>query len=217
MIVYYLNSPTKISPCRGLVWVLFTALSPAPETVSGATHTPNTLMPQVCCAPRYSPAHRDGLLQVSSLEGVYLRPPTPDPVGSTHGPPLPSFLGFTASQMGDTHVSHVYLQTFRTCLMCPFIIPVPSSTISEPTCPGRHTCCLIHTFNTHSFSACCVPGAIPGNGNTAVTNTDKIPALEELTSWLGKWTVDRSEGGKCLGENSSREGGGNPGLGRHFK
>lgn len=227
MIVYDLNSPTKISPCRGLVWVLFTALSPAPETVSGATHTPNTLMPQVCCAPRYSPAHRDGLLQVSSLEGVYLRPPTPDPVGSTHGPPLPSFLGFTASQMGDTrlpcvpadiqNMSHVSIH--HPCTKFHYIRTHMSwSPHRHMSCDRHcHTCCLIHTFNTHSFSACCVPGAIPGNGNTAVTNTDKIPALEELTSWLGKWTVDRSEGGKCLGENSSREGGGNPGLGRHFK
>lgn len=133
---------------------MFTALSPAPETVPGATPPPNTHMPQVCCAPRYSPAHRGGLLQVSSLEGVYLRPPIPDPVGSTQGPPLPSFLGFTASQMGDTHASHVYLQTFRTCLMCPFIIPVPSSTISEPTCPGRHTgtCPVVVVTHAASFT-----------------------------------------------------------------
>lgn len=56
----------------------------------------------------------------------------------------------------------------------------------------HHTHSLIHIFNKQSLSTYCMPRAIPGDGDTAMTNTDKISAPAELTSWLGKWTVDRS-------------------------
>lgn len=54
-----------------------------------------------------------------------------------------------------------------------------------------------------------------------MTNTDKkkkkIPAFTELTSWMEKQMVGRSEGDKCLGEHASKERGGSPRIRGHFK
>ncbi|VCX14684.1 unnamed protein product, partial [Gulo gulo] len=90
----------------------------------------------------------------------------------------------TASQTKDIHASRMHLPTLRTCHRCPHITAVfPKAHYVQSQTSQRshrltpwglhcHAHCLVHRLTKHSFNAYCVLRAVPGNGDTAMTNTD---------------------------------------------
>ena len=85
-----------------------------------------------------------------------------------------------------THTSHMHLLTLKTLSTCPHIAPICTKSHYALThtswWPHRrglyhHTHLLFHTFDKHSLGAYCVPGAVPGDEDTAMNNKDKTLPL----------------------------------------
>lgn len=94
-----------------------------------------------------------------------------------------------SSMQNTSHMSphHSYLYQVS---LCPNLHVLVATQAHVLWSSSSHT--FPHSHIQQSLSTYCVPRAVPGDGDTAMTNIDKISAPAELTSWLGKWTVGTS-------------------------